>query len=125
MVPRTNRKISFGTVSDINQLRAMLFSFSAMGAIGFCMFTGGAIRRCHQLLDEIMNASNKTSSEMSLQCSFSNEKCICGISSNGTVVSDVCIDRLQLHMTRILPSISYILQMFAIRELFTLAPVRG
>ena len=122
MVSRTNTKIIFGTVSDANQFRAMLFSFSAMGAIGFCMFTGDAIRRFHQLLDEVRNVSNKTSPEMSPQCSFSNEKCICGILSDGTLVSDVGINRLQQHMTRIWPSISFILKMFTIRELFTLVP---
>ena len=31
-----------------------------------------------------------------------------------------CITRLQLHIARILPLVSYVLQLFAIRELFTL-----
>ena len=116
---KIERSIRFGTTSFPNRTRAMFFAFSVLGTIAVCLMIAGAVRSCHILRDEI-GMSNVTSSKSSSQCSLSDEECPCNVSSNGTQFPVFCITRLQLHIARILPLASYVLQLFAIRELFTL-----
>lgn len=117
---KIKKRIRFGTNNGHNQVRALIFAFPAFLTMAFCLIEGSDFGRCHQLLDRT-EALNITSPKSSFQCSLSNEKCLCTVSSNGSQVSyPNCITRLELQMLRILPLISYVSQLFAIRELFTL-----
>ena len=108
---KIKRRISFGTNNRSSQGRAFLFTYPAMVTMGFCLIFGGDIQRCHRSLDRTKSL-NITTSKSSSQCS---------VSSNGSQLSYAnCTTRLELHMLRILPLISYVSQLFAIRELFTL-----
>ena len=63
--------------------------------------------------------------ELPNQCHFSYERCLCDTLPNITHISKNCITHLQLHSSRILPPISYVLQVLVVRELFTLSAECG
>ena len=117
---KIKKRIRFGTKNGHNQGRALIFAVPAFLTMSFCFIVGGDFGRCHLLLDR-SEPLNITSPKSSFQCSLSNEKCLCTVSSNGSqVLCPNCITRLELQILRILPLISYVSQLFAIRELFTL-----
>ena len=113
-------KIKVGTNDESSLTRAMLFSFFATAAIATCMAFGGVVTSCRQFIDEMKNP-NTTSSGYSFQCHDRlYETCLCDIMVNLTQNPNICLNNLQIQSARILPLVSYVLQVFAVRDLFTL-----
>ena len=82
------------------------------------MMVGDTVEKCHQSLVDPRQMSNTTSSDASFECSVFKEQCLCRWASNGTRVPRHCINPLQLHMMRILPSLSFVFQFFALQEFY-------
>ena len=113
-------KITFGTVNGVCHARSVLLTLSAFVAIVISVLDDGSLSYCHELIDRVKTA-NVTSFPLFSQCHdrlF--ERCLCNATVNLTRNSDACFTDLQLRSARILPLASYVLQLFAVRELFTL-----
>ena len=113
------RRIISDTINDFNQSRFFAVSYSAYLTMFLCMLIANTVHRCHQSLEDQMPISNTTSSKVSFECDIFNEQCLCRMSSNGTQVPRHCIGRLQFHLMRMLPSLSFVLLFFALQEFFT------
>ena len=117
---KKRRRIRFGTTNASNQLRALIFSFSAMAIMFAWLCLAIVVRECTEELDKIQrNITGVRPRFESLQCLVLNRQCNCRMLSNTTHVHDSCIPRLQLHVMKILPLLSLVLQPFALREFFT------
>ena len=109
------RFIRFSTSNASDQARAMILSFSAVGIMFIGIIIAVTISFCHKYLDQIQ-ISSVSSPKESFQCLIFNKECHCRISPNETHFSDRCLPRLKLHMLRLLPVVSSVLQLFAFRE---------
>jgi hypothetical protein len=114
-----NRRIRWGTTNDSSQKRAMILSVFALGPILVWMLLGLVVRNCYLSHAVPTKISNNTSPEGSLQCLIFNKECNCRISSNETVYLDLCLPRLEFCVLRIVPLVSFVLQLFAFREFIT------
>ena len=114
------RRIRIGTTDASSQRRAAIISLFAFGTTVIWILMGTAVRNCHITLAEQMPTYNKSTVEGSIECLIFNSDCRCRKPSNGTLVSDLCLTRLQVHINRILPVVSTVLQLFAFREFVTL-----
>ena len=113
-----NKRIRWGTTSASGQKRAMILSFFALGPTLAWTYMGMTIRECNNSV--VMEIANRSSIEESIQCLVFNNECHCLISPNETLFLDRCLPRLQLFTVRIIPVISCVLQLFALREWITL-----
>jgi hypothetical protein len=113
------RRIRFVIYTNAIHLpRLAIFSYSAFLIMLFPMLISDTAEKCHQSLADPRQMSNTTSSNTSFECSVFSEQCLCRRSSNGTRVPRHRINLLQLHMMRILPSLSFVFQSIALHEFF-------
>ena len=113
-------KITFGTANGFSHTRSVLLTVSAFVAIVISVLDDGYLTYCHELIGRVKSTS-VTSFPLFSQCHdrlF--ERCFCNATVNLTRNSDTCFTDLQLRSARILPLVSYALQLFAGREFFTL-----
>ena len=120
LLAKIRTKIRYGTIDENSGCRATIFTWVAFAAACVPMWIGGSVNGCHHLLAK-SNMSNGTPSELPNQCHFSYETCLCDTLPNITHISKNCITRLEPHSSRILPPISYVMQVLVVRELFTLS----
>jgi hypothetical protein len=113
-----NKRIRLGTTSASDQKRAVILSLFAIGPILAWIFMGPAVRACNDSL--VMEITNLSSIEQSIQCLIFNNECHCHIPPNETLFLDRCLPRLELFAMRIIPVVSFVLQLFAFREYVTL-----
>ena len=114
-----NRRIRLGTTSPSNKIRALILSFLAVAPIFTWMFMANFIRECYYSNAMAARNGNRTPIR-SIECLIFNRECSCGMSTNETQFADRCLTRLQLFAMRIIPGISFPLQLFAFREFITL-----
>jgi hypothetical protein len=114
-----NRRIRLGTTSTSNKIRALILSFLAVAPIFTWVFMANFIRECYY--SNAMAARNGDRVLIrSIECLIFNRECSCGMSTNETQFADRCLTRQQLFAMRIIPGVSFFLQMFAFREFISL-----
>lgn len=120
---KKRRWIRFGTNTASNQWRALILSSSVFGLMLAWVGLAFVIQSCTDELDHMQkNITGVFPRHESIQCIVLDRQCNCRMSSNGTHVHDSCVTRLHLHVMKILPLLSLVLQPFALQESFTLAP---
>lgn len=74
---------------------------------------------CNHSIDD-SHLSNVKSSPRSFSCDLSYQKCLCTFLPNKTANSTSCISDFMFQCSRILPLVSFVLQILIIQELFSL-----
>ena len=114
-----NRRIRLGTTSTASQIRALILSFLAVAPIFTWVLMAPSMRVC-----DYSNAMATRVGDGSMikptQCLIFDNECSCGMSPNDTQFADRCLTRQQSFAMRIIPGVSFFLQMFAFREFITL-----
>ena len=114
-----NRRIRLGTTSTSSQIRALILSFLAVAPTFTWMLMAPYIRACYYSNAMATRVGDGSLAKPS-QCLIFNSECSCGMSTNDTEFADRCLTRQQSFEMRIIPGVSFFLQMFAFREFITL-----
>jgi hypothetical protein len=115
------------------QYGTLLTSYHACKAfiLGFLIFLIGFFNGCLQNLlgksEKLILQSRKINVTERLDfyyCDLPYDDCLCSVLSNKSDTSDGCITYFQLVGSRILPLVSFLLQIYLIRELFSFSAGR-
>ncbi len=113
-------KIRFGTTTTGGCCLTILFTFFGGIVLLISHFLLQPSNKCHKSSVH-SQISNLTSSTVNNSfCRLHYEKCLCSILSNKTENSENCITNIELQFSRILPLVSFVLQICFLREVFTL-----
>jgi hypothetical protein len=117
-------KIHFGTTLDSSHTSGAV----ALGCVIFAINCANAY--IHSFLDESVKSMvhsrglNVTHTRTMFNCDLSYEDCLCSVSLNKFNTSENCITHDELVMNRLLPLVSFFLQIYLVRELFSLSADR-
>ena len=110
-------KIQVGTNDARSLSRAIVLTVIAVGSMTACVMFSIVVTNCYNVIDKVKNSS----AARGMQCSREiYQTCLCDPAVNVTHDPNICLGNLQLQSARILPLVSFVLQCFSIRELFTL-----
>lgn len=110
----------FGTIDHSNQLRAISFTVLSIVTIACSLYLANSLLICSQRIHSNANA-NRTSS--TLRLSYPYEPCLCPSHANQTdspSSPSPCLRWLEMELLRFFLVTSYLLQLFGLREYFTL-----
>jgi hypothetical protein len=112
-------KIQFGTALTTHHIAGVTLSSCLVFAIGW--FNGQLINRFSESQVSILRARglNVTYKSPLFSCGLPYDDYLCSILLNKSYTSEKCITNVQLLVSRILLLISFIFQIFLIRELFS------
>jgi hypothetical protein len=119
-LPRISIKIQFGTPETICHVFGAIFVGSFVFALMWC--TSYLQNDFGEIEKSILLARglNVTNRPPIYYCDLPYDDCLCPILSNISDTSQKCITNAELVTSRILPLISFFLQIFLVRELFSL-----
>jgi hypothetical protein len=114
-------KIRFGTTTPDGWCRPMLFFFSGLAVLVLSIVLLQPSNECHKssVHSQMSNLTSSIDDNTFRRLHY--EKCLCSVLSNKTENSENCITDIELQCSRILPLVSFVLQICLLRAVFTLS----
>jgi len=114
-------KIQFGTpLTPKHIFGSVLLGFIILAIICFNLYLQNVLAESEESILH-SRGLNMTHISPFLYCELPYDDCLCSILSNKSHISEKCITRIQLVGSRVLPFISFFLQICLVRELFSLS----
>ena len=114
-------KINYGAYLDPSKKFSAVYTFSPLAVFLFCytLYTQFTFETSYRVLMEL-STSNVTTSWCGLCCDLPYEECLCSVQVTKNISLEDCVNDRLLLGSRICPLLSFILQIFIIREVFTI-----
>lgn len=114
-------KIQFGSITPGESARSMLCTFFGLAFLVTALATLRPFNECYKSNVHSQTFNLTASIEYNSFCTVDYEKCLCSVLSNKTKNSTKCITNMEFQCSRILPLVSFLLQICILRDLFTLS----
>ena len=108
----------FGTIDPSNQLRAISLTVLSIVSIGCSLYLANSLLICSQRTYSNFNGTSVSS----VRFTYPYEKCLCSnqTDSSSSSSSSPCLRSVEMELLRFFVLLSYLLQLFGLREYFTL-----
>jgi hypothetical protein len=103
----------------VSRFRQLFLAFAIFGVCWFNVDLHRILGECEKAILQ-SRGLNVTDTSPLLYCQLPFDECLCSVLSNKSHTSEKCVTKIQLISSRILPLISFVLEICLVREFFSL-----